>query len=251
MKTRSFDSPWRFWHGAAVLAAAMTAYMALSWAHMEIVRSTVGMEAYLGDGPRLPPDVLLIGQLNKAVALMTMLALVGLWPKRLSWHAVGFRPVRAGWVGLAALIAVVAFAIRLGLAKAIVMAAPEWIAFARAPFAFDAQNGWLISAGFLAATILVTPMAEEVFFRGFLFKWMAGHKPVWLAALVSSILFGVMHILPPQAISAALMALVLCWLYWRTGSIWPAIVAHMTNNAIGILLGAAAAAGQLPDWLTP
>jgi membrane protease YdiL (CAAX protease family) len=54
---------------------------------------------------------------------------------------------------------------------------------------------------------------------------------------VSSVMFGVAHILPPQAISAVLMALILCWLYWRTGSIWPAVVAHITNNALGISLG--------------
>lgn len=50
-------------------------------------------------------------------------------------------------------------------------------------------------------------------------------------------MFGVAHILPPQAISAALMALLLCWLYWRTGSVWPAVAAHITNNALGIGLG--------------
>ena len=62
-------------------------------------------------------------------------------------------------------------------------------------------------------------------------------RPVWLAAIISSVMFGAAHILPPQAISAALMALILCWLYWRTGSVWPAIAAHITNNALGIGLG--------------
>ena len=112
-----------------------------------------------------------------------------------------------------------------------------------APFVFSGEANLLFSLMFLVTTILVTPFAEEIFFRGFLFKWMSGHRPIWLAALVSSTLFGVMHILPPQAISAALLALVLCWLYWRTGSIWPAIAAHVVNNALGVLIGASGLAG--------
>lgn len=247
----SFVSPWSFWHGLAILAAAMTAYAALSWAHMVIIEQTVGIEAYLGDGPRLPPSVLLAGQINKAIALMGVLWLGGIVTLRLSRKAVGLVSVPRGWIALAILVGLAAFILRLALAKLFVLAMPGWLEMMRPPFAFDPGLGSAAIAGFLVMTIIITPFVEEVFFRGFMFKWMAGHRPVWLAALVSSILFGIAHILPPQAISAALMALVLCWLYWRTGSIWPAIAAHITNNAVGILLGAAAAAGYLPAWLTP
>ncbi|MGK0266725.1 MAG: membrane protease YdiL (CAAX protease family) [Maricaulis sp.] len=247
----SFASPWNFWHGLAILAFAMTAYAALSWAHMAIIEQTIGIEAYLGDGPRLPPSVMLAGQINKAIALMGVLWLGGMVTLRLPLKAVGLVAVSRGWIALAIIIGGLAFIFRLGLAKLFVIAMPGWLDMVRPPFAFDPGFGPVAIAGFLVMAILITPFVEEVFFRGFLFKWMAGHRPVWLAALVSSILFGIAHILPPQAISAALMALVLCWLYWRTGSIWPAIAAHVTNNAIGILLGAAAAAGGLPAWLTP
>ena len=247
----SFTSPWSFWHGLAILAAAMTAYAALSWAHMTIIDQTIGLEVYLGDGPRLPPAVLLAGQINKAIALMGVLWLGGIVTLRLSPNAVGLVAVSRGWIALAIGIGVLAFILRLGLAKLFIIAMPGWLEMVRPPFAFDPGLGHAAIAGFLIMTILITPFVEEVFFRGFMFKWMTGHRPVWLAALVSSILFGIAHILPPQAISATLMALALCWLYWRTGSIWPAIAAHITNNAIGILLGSAAAAGHLPVWLTP
>lgn len=249
--SREFHSPWSFWYGAMVLALAMVAFMALSWAHMQIVAKTVGVEAYLGDGQRLPPSVLTIGQFNKALALMGVLAVVGLALKRLDWSSVGFCRVAAGWLVFAALGGVVFFGLRLLLAKWMVVVMPDWLAFAQVPFGFDAVIPWFETAGFLAMTLLITPIVEEVFFRGFMFKWMSGHRPVWVAALVSSALFGISHIIPPQVISAFLMALFLTWLYWRTGSIWPAIVAHVVNNTLGILLGAAALAGGLPAWLTP
>ena len=149
------------------------------------------------------------------------------------------------------LVGLAGVALRLGLAKAMVVVMPGWLAMAQPPFVLDATNGALAVTGFLVMTLAITPFAEEVFYRGFLFKWMSGHHGVVLAAIISSVLFGVMHILPPQAISAALMGLALCWLYWRTGSVWPAIAAHVTNNVLGIALGAAAAAGALPVWLTP
>ncbi|ABI66395.1 MULTISPECIES: CPBP family intramembrane glutamic endopeptidase [Maricaulis] len=236
-KTASFDSPWRFWPGVAILAAAMTGYMLLSWAHMEFVRQTVGLDAYLGEGPRLPPEVLMIGQINKAVALLAAVAIGALALHRVGPSRVGLTRVAWRWIWLAVLVGAVAFALRLVLAKLMVVVMPDWIAFMGTPFALDPANGVWMSVGFLVMTILVTPFAEEVFFRGFLFRWMSGNRPVWLAALVSSVMFGVAHILPPQAISAVLMALILCWLYWRTGSIWPAVVAHITNNALGISLG--------------
>lgn len=234
---KSLESPWRFWPGIAILAGAMTGYVLLSWAHMEIVRQGVGMEACLGDGPRLPPGVLIIGQLNKAVALLAAVAIGALLLHRRGPRWVGLVSVSCRWIGLAVLVGAVAFGLRLILAKLMVVAMPDWMAFMATPFALgDGHSLWL-GAGFLAMTVLVTPFAEEVFFRGFLFRWMAGNRPVWLAAIISSVMFGAAHILPPQAISAALMALILCWLYWRTGSVWPAIAAHITNNALGIGLG--------------
>lgn len=236
-RIKSLESPWRFWPGVAILAGAMTGYVLLSWAHMEIVRQSVGMEAYLGDGPRLPPGILIIGQLNKAVALLMAVAIGALLLHRRGPRWVGLVSVPWRWIGLAVGVGATAFAVRLVLARLMVVAMPDWMAFMGTPFALGDGHSPGMSAGFLGMTILVTPFAEEVFFRGFLFRWMSGNRPVWLAAIISSVMFGVAHILPPQAISAALMALLLCWLYWRTGSVWPAVAAHITNNALGIGLG--------------
>lgn len=246
----AFTSPWRFWQGAGVLAAAMTAFVLLSWAHMEIVRATIGFEAYLGDGPRLPPSLLLTSQAIKALALLSMLWLVGLVPCRLGMACVGLKPVAPIWIIVGMASGLAGFVVLVVLAKLMASLMPAWLALMRPPFAFGEASP-LAQAGFLLMTLVVTPFAEEVFFRGFVFRWMAGHRPVWLAAGVSSFLFGVAHIIPSQAIAAALMGLLLCALYRRTGSVWPAIAAHAVNNALGILLGAAAVAGALPDWLTP
>lgn len=243
--------PWRFLDGALVLLAAIAAYAALSMAHMQLVSHTVGMEAYLGGGERLPPGVLVFGQLNKAVALMAALWLVGLKLKGAAWADVGLRPVAGRWILIGAGFGLLFFVTGVLLVKAVIAFMPGWAGLTRAPFAFDGTGAPSMLALYLALTFAITPFVEEVFFRGFMFRWMSGRYPVWAAALVSSALFGVAHILPPQAINAFVMALVLAWLYWKTGSIWPSVAAHAVNNIVGVLLGAAAAAGALPAYLTP
>ena len=241
---------WRFRDGIIVLGTAMAAYTALSWGHMALVSETVGMEAYLGSGDSLPHKILVISQLSKAVALLGALWGLGLLLKGRDWRAVGLKPVGTVWLLLGAVAGVLFTATGLMLVKSLTGLVPSWSAMTRAPFDFGPSASTGMVAAFVVMTLLVTPFAEEVFFRGFVYKWMKGHRPVWLAALISSIIFGASHIVPHQAINAAVMGLVLIWLYEKSGSIWPAILAHAVNNALGVGLGALAAQGLLPTFLT-
>lgn len=243
-------SPWNFRAGLLVLASFATIYTLASFGHMAVVKATVGMEAYLGDGPRLPPKLLLTGQLIKAAALLGVLWWLALRRHGLGWAALGLRPTTRRWLLLAAALAVAGLALRLGLAKLLVVGLPDWAAFMRSPYALD-DAGLALTLALGASTVLLTPIAEELFFRGFLLTWMCGHRPAWLAVLVSSLIFGAMHIVPAQAISAALMALVLALLYLYSRSIWPPLLCHVVGNGLGWGLSVAATAGALPVWLTP
>ncbi len=127
---------------------------------------------------------------------------------------------------------------------------PAWAQFMKPPVS-DLSMDVILLIGFLFLTIIITPIAEELFFRGFLFQWMAGRRPWWIAALVSSAMFGASHIIPPQAISAALMSLALIYLFVASGSIWPPILCHVINNAISIGGNLLAAGKLLPTFLMP
>ena len=225
------QSPWTRRSGLLVLASFALLYTAVSAGHMLLVKHTVGFEAYLGEGPRLPQHLLLTMQAAKAALLLGVLAVALRW-RGLDWSALGFRRTTRGWLLLAVLVAIAGLLLRLVLAKWMSTALPDWAAFMQSPYG-RSDSGLAITVALGAATVLLTPFAEEVFFRGFLFTWMTGHRPVWLAMLVSSLIFGAMHIIPPQAISAALMALALCALYWFSRSIWPPILCHVIGNGIG------------------
>ena len=233
-------SPWAFREGLLVLAGFALLYVGASALHMLLVKNILGFDAYLGDGPGLPQHLLLTMQLTKAALLIGVLW-VALRQRNLGWAALGFRPTTRTWLLLAILVAVAGLFLRLKLAQWMYGAVPSWASFMANPYGTP-DSGVAVSIALGLCTVLLTPIAEEAFFRGFLFTWMTGHRPVWLAMLVSSLIFGAMHIIPPQAISAALMALALCALYWFSGSLWPPILAHILGNGIGYTAMLAASA---------
>ena len=58
---------------------------------------------------------------------------------------------------------------------------------------------------------------------------------MWPAAAITGILFGLVHGLSAPAVDLvplAILGFVLCLVYERAGSLYPAIVLHVLNNAI-------------------
>jgi len=97
---------------------------------------------------------------------------------------------------------------------------------------------------FLIAAAVVAPFVEELFFRGFLFGVYRRRQPLWLAYLVSSLLFAVLHLSNRMSRSEAialsvgifLLALILAAVYRYTDSLYPGMLAHAVNNTAAILL---------------
>jgi membrane protease YdiL (CAAX protease family) len=82
----------------------------------------------------------------------------------------------------------------------------------------------------LAYSAAIVPVAEELVFRGVLFRWARQRFSFWPAALVSAVPFGLVHYWLNSIIAAALIAFALCWLYERSGSLMPAIAMHGSFN---------------------
>jgi uncharacterized protein len=87
-----------------------------------------------------------------------------------------------------------------------------------------------------ALIVVVAPITEELFFRGFFFGGLRSRLSLWPAALLSGVVFGLVHAPtgPTAAIPLAGLGVGLAWLYEKTGSIWPSITAHFLNNSIAI-----------------
>ncbi|MDG1893287.1 MAG: ABC transporter permease [Fuerstiella sp.] len=87
---------------------------------------------------------------------------------------------------------------------------------------------WLIITVFA-----VTPaICEEIAFRGFILSGLARGGRLKIAVIVSSLMFGIIHMIPQQAFNAALLGLILGLLAVHSRSLFPAIAFHLCNNAI-------------------
>ena len=86
------------------------------------------------------------------------------------------------------------------------------------------------------AIVVLAPIAEEIFFRGFFFAGLRKRWSLWPSALLSGAIFGLVHAPtgPTAAIPLAGLGVGLAWLYNKTGSIYPSMLAHFLNNAIAI-----------------
>lgn len=84
---------------------------------------------------------------------------------------------------------------------------------------------------------LLPAVCEELAFRGFVLNGLrrSGHK--WGAILVTSALFGVVHMLLQQSLSAFLIGIVIGYVAVKTNSIWPAMLFHFTHNSLAVLSG--------------
>lgn len=97
----------------------------------------------------------------------------------------------------------------------------------------------LDSAGFAIISIftiaVVAPVFEELIFRGFLQKFL---EEKWQdptrAIMVTSLFFTLVHMNPFWAIQIYLLGIVLGYLAWKTGSIFPGIILHALNNGLAL-----------------
>lgn len=101
------------------------------------------------------------------------------------------------------------------------------------------ESSGLSGASILLVGVLLAPVAEEVLFREMLLVRVLGSVPRLVAAMFTSVAFGLMHLAaggPVLVASLAAMGMVLAWLRLRTGSLAPAVLVHGLNNLLALLM---------------
>ena len=100
------------------------------------------------------------------------------------------------------------------------------------PLPLDTLDSNLRRAGMFVLVVLIAPLAEETFFRGFMLPVLASRWGFILGAGMTSLLFAVTHGTLGIILPAFMTGMLLAWLYYRTGSVWSCILAHGTQNAL-------------------
>ena len=183
---------------------------------------------------------LLLGSLAILLPLVPLAMLcVGLRPVGLR-HSVTFR-LRWGWMLRCAVPALVITVVSTVLPIVVGLAAGETFE----PVAVDPGTFALLAV----MIVLLTPFqaaAEEYIFRGLIMQTIgAWVRWVPLAIIVSTVLFTIGHTQYELwgALSVAVMGVGFAIVTWRTGGLEAAIVLHVINNVIALLLLASGVLG--------
>lgn len=87
----------------------------------------------------------------------------------------------------------------------------------------------------LLVAVFVAPFCEEIFFRGFVFTGLRRGMPLYLAVIISALLFAAAHGDPASFPVLLIIGLLLAILRWQTKSLWPGILLHCLNNSLGAI----------------
>lgn len=83
---------------------------------------------------------------------------------------------------------------------------------------------------------IMAPLAEEIVFRACIQGTLQQGLPAWLAILIASLVFGVMHLSPISIIYATLLGILMGWIYYAFNSIIPSMIFHFGFNLLSLLL---------------
>ena len=224
--------PERTWERAVPLwspfAVAFAAFIlaSVSYAVFVAIAGLSAAEAENAPGPLLGAtfvqDAVLIGGAAFAVHLAVRSDAAG---------ALGIRPTRLGPALGWGLAVMVVYWISTGIVVSIFGEPPEQ----EITEEIKEETAALALAGYIGITCVLAPLAEEVFFRGFLFPVLRSRWGTAAGVIATGALFSLVHASGSPAEALIVLFVLgagLCLLYLRTGSLLPCIGLHALNNAI-------------------
>lgn len=99
-------------------------------------------------------------------------------------------------------------------------------------FAVDYEPTWYSATISFLTAAAIFPFLEELYFRGVLVRWLGDRAPAILANVIGAAVFSAYHENWDYAPSLFLLGLIVGWIYLKTKSLWPAVLAHGVYNAV-------------------
>lgn len=153
----------------------------------------------------------------------------------IDWASLGFRPLR-GKGDLLLVGAALFTGFTVNVIYAIIITSFGLRSLRPPPLpSFSQEEGGFVLMAILA--VLVAPVAEETFFRGFLFAGLRKRLGAWPGALITAVLFSLAHFSVGVFIPVFVLGLLLAWLYTETRSLFACIAFHMIHNSLALAAG--------------
>jgi hypothetical protein len=148
---------------------------------------------------------------------------------RVNWRVLGLRGFQVAMVGLGCGLLVFSFVFNFfyGLVLALFGLRAQ---VNLVPILAQLSSPWLL----MLAGVIVAPLVEELFFRGFVFAGLRLRYGWPKAAAISSALFALLHLQPLAILPIFLLGFIFAFLYQRSRSLWPAILMHVLMNALAL-----------------
>lgn len=225
--------------GLLEVVVAVVTYLAVQLAGGAILALTLGMEAILSQGPGATAWLVGIAAISALLA-----AFVANVIRVRSPAAIGLVKTSGRWLMIGAGAGLLGF-----LINRLVIVLYFWISGdtsnPQQGMADTAMGGSFVQFALLVILGgLLAPLGEELLFRGVLFGWLRRWGFV-LAAIISAVVFGVAHGINVVFPAAIVLGLLNAYVYEKSGSIWPSVVAHATNNVFIFVLARVLAATGL------
>jgi membrane protease YdiL (CAAX protease family) len=211
--------PWTVrdvWWGVGIMAAWMVVFVGLS-----LLVTSVELDINPGLFVGLAESVLLIP-----------VWWLALYKYGVGWDALGMRGFQISVLSLGCGLMILSFLFNAAYGAFLAVFGLQMQVDLVTVFAELSSPWWLLVAG-----IVVAPVVEEIFFRGFVFAGLAQRYDWRVAALISSGLFALIHFQPLAIPAIFILGCIFAYLYHRSRSIWPAVLMHVATNALA--LGAA------------
>lgn len=90
-----------------------------------------------------------------------------------------------------------------------------------------------VSVSMWISVVIMAPLVEELTFRGFMYTRLKQGMAKWIAILLTSLVFGIVHGTMIWAIYTFVFSLCLLFIFERTNSLWGCILYHMAFNFVG------------------
>jgi len=143
-------------------------------------------------------------------------------------------PTRAGLL-LGLLVGLGAIVAGAGLMALWRLALPDSL-LARFDLGHDlVSQGWS-PALLIGLAAMLPALCEEMAFRGALQASLLRGRTPARAVAIGAVVFATAHFDPVRFPGVLLVGLAFGWLAWRTGSLWPSMLAHAVNNGAAVLV---------------
>lgn len=228
---------WPVWTGFAVLVAALV-LAAVGGLIVDIPALVLGVKI---SSEHTPPGLEFADTVvQDIVFVLTAIMFAQFGGRKVRSWQFGFRltPLRRA-VGLAALT-IVAFLIFSAIWVVALNVKEEDTKLLNA---LGTNETALLLAASALLTTVIAPICEETLFRGYIFAALSKWKGWIPGAILTGVLFGAVHVgsAPVEdLVPLGVLGFALCFLYRRTGSLYPCIAVHSLNNSFAF--------GELEKW---